>query len=83
MDDIIDDLISRTKTALLAAMDAELDLMTNKIDSYTIDTDQNRQVVTRLNISQLRDYIDNLMNRCATLQARKDGSGTVIMRPGY
>lgn len=53
------------------------------IQSYTIDTGQSRQVVTRSDIGTINKIIDSLMNRVATLEARLNGSGVVNQRPGW
>lgn len=75
--------IDAAKATIVAYEDAELQLATNQIATYTIDTGQTRTVVTRLNITELRKAIDSLYNRCATLQARLNGSGVVNVRPGW
>ena len=75
--DATKDLIERWENALviLAA--------NNGIQSYTIDTGQSRQVVTRSDIGTINRIIDSLMNRLATLEARLNGSGVVNVRPGW
>ena len=57
--------------------------MAGTAQTYTIDTGQTRQTVSKLNIASLRSYIDSLYNRRATLIARRDGSGTRTMRPDW
>lgn len=75
--------ITATKEAIIAAEDAQLAILTGGVQSYTLDTGQTRQTVTKANISELKNYIDALYNRCATLEARLNGSGTVIARPYF
>lgn len=73
--------IPKIENAINAAMDAELALITGGIQSYTIDTGQDRQTVNKQNITELRNYIDGLYNRYVTLVARVDGCGVSIARP--
>lgn len=75
--------INATKAAIEAAEDAELALVGGGIQSYTLDTGQTRQTVTKANITELRNYIDALYNRCATLEARLTGGGVVNVGPRY
>lgn len=63
--------------------DAFLQLGSTGIQSYTIDTGQTRQTVTRANLSEMRIVLDNLYNRLATLQARLTGCGVTHIRPGW
>lgn len=75
--------ITAAKASIVAYEDAELQIASNQIMSYTIDTGQNRTVVTRLNITELRRAIEGLYNRCATLEARLNGGGVVNVRPSW
>lgn len=73
--------IDATKAQIVAYEDAALALGTGGVQSYTLDTGQTRQTVTRLDLNWLQENIDRLYNRCATLEARLNGSGTVNVRP--
>ncbi len=64
------------ETAVLALGDA------GGIQSYTLDTTQSRQTVTRADIPRLNTMIDSLYNRLVTLQARQCG-GSMIARPNW
>lgn len=75
--------ITATKAEIVALENAALDLSSGAIISYTIDTGQSRQVVTRSSVSTINTVIDSLYNRLATLEARLNGSGTVIGRPAW
>lgn len=75
--------ITATKASIVAAEDAELALLGGGIQTYTIDTGQTRQTVTKANITELRNYIDSLYNRLVTLQARLTGGGVVNVGPAY
>lgn len=78
----ITDRITATKAQIIAFEDAALALATNQIQSYTMDSGQTRQVVTRLNLTELENAINRLYNRCATLEARLNG-GTLSLRPAW
>ena len=53
---------------------AMLDLGSGSIQSYTLDTGQNRQTVVKMNITEMRRMVDQLYNRLATLEARLFGA---------
>lgn len=75
--------ITATKAQIDAYEAAVLALGTaGGIQSYTLDTGQTRQVVTRADLSSLNTMIDRLYNRLAVLQARLNGGG-LIGRPGW
>ena len=75
-------LLATTEAQLLAWMDAQTALAANTgVQSYTIDTGQTRQTVTRADIDKVNAMIDSLMNRCAVLQQRLTGAGNSIARP--
>lgn len=63
--------------------DAEASLIVGTIQSYTIDTGQSRQTVTKVNITEFRKAIDSLSNRIATLEARCYGNGVTRVVPGW
>lgn len=75
--------IESIKASLTAAQDAELSLLAGTIQSYTIDTGQDRQTVTKHNITELRNYIDALLNQLVTLEARLCGTGVMNLRPAW
>jgi len=76
--------ITATKAAIVAYEDAITFLGTQGgIQSYTLDTGQNRQLVTRADIPAMNRMINSLYNRCATLQTRLTGSGVITARPGW
>jgi uncharacterized SAM-dependent methyltransferase len=75
--------ITATEAAIAQYEDAEIALTTGGVQSYTLDSGQSRQTVTRVNLSELRRSIDSLYNRRATLIARRDGCGVVTTRPSW
>jgi len=50
--------------------------------SYTIDSGQTRQTVTRATIGELRLLLEHLRNELRELQS-EPGAGTVYVRPGF
>jgi hypothetical protein len=64
--------IAKTKELIEAYEDAILQLSTGA-QSYHLDTGQTRQVVTKAQLSQLRNALNGLENRLATLHARLCG----------
>lgn len=74
--------IDATKLAIVAYEDAILALGTSNIQSYELDTGQDRQRVTRADLKDLNAAVDSLYNRCATLEARLNG-GSVSMSPSW
>lgn len=75
--------IDATKAQIIAYEDAATALAGGGVQSYTLDTGQSRQTVTRLDLRALQDKIDSLYNRLATLEARLNGSGTITARPAW
>lgn len=75
--------ITATKNQISALEDAALSLSSGAITSYSLDTGQSRQVVTKSNISLINKTIDALYNRLATLEARLNGSGVIIGTPAW
>lgn len=72
--------IDATKAQIIAYENAA-DALASGVQSYTIDTGQTRQTVTKLDMRGIQNTLDQLYNRCATLEARLNGSGTVNVRP--
>lgn len=69
--------ITATKAQIVAYEDAALALGNANVQSYTLDTGQSRQTVTRADLSAIQKTIDSLYNRCATLEARLNGSAAI------
>ena len=75
--------ITATKALIVAYEDAVTALGTQGgVVSYTLDTGQSRQTVTRADISSLNRMLDSLYNRLATLEARMYG-GSLTARPAW
>jgi len=75
--------IDATKAQMIAYEDAATALASGGVQSYTLDTGQSRQTVTRLDLDNLQKTIGSLYNRLATLEARLNGSGTITARPAW
>lgn len=73
--------ITKTKALIEAYEDAMLALATGA-QSYSLDTGQTRQTVTKANLSEMRNAIMILENRLATLEARLEGAGLQAV-PGF
>jgi len=63
--------------ASIVAFETALDEFASGAQSYTIDTGQTRQTVSKANITELRKHLDALYNRRATLKARLDGAASI------
>lgn len=81
--DFIKERITATKAQIVAYEDAITALGTQGgVVSYTLDTGQSRQTVTRADISSLNRMLDSLYNRLATFEARLYG-GSLTARPAW
>lgn len=74
--------IEKTKALIESYEDAVLSLSTGRVESYTLDTGQTRQTVTRINLQSMNAALDGLYNRLATLEARLNGGG-ITLRPDW
>ena len=73
--------IAKVEAAIEAYEDAILALSTGA-QTYSLDTGQTRQSVTKANLSEMRNALANLENKRATLRARLYGAG-IHGRPAY
>ena len=74
--------ITATQALIVAYEDGILALTTGGVQSYTLDTGQSRQIVTKFDLAEMQKSLDSLYNRCATLSARLNGA-TITARPGW
>jgi hypothetical protein len=72
--------IDSTKATIESIEDAILALSTGKYQSYTIDTGQTRQSVTKKDISRLNVELDKLYSRLDYLDTKLNGSGKTMVR---
>jgi hypothetical protein len=70
-----------TKTEkLIESIEAAIDAIGSGAQSYTLDTGQSRQVVTKANVASLKTLLDSLENRRVMLKQRRYGGGSLIGR---
>lgn len=74
----LDARIAATEALIVQFEAAMLSAGGSGIQSYTIDTGQNRQTVVKMNITELRRTIQGLYNQLATLELRRFGSPTTV-----
>ncbi len=74
--------ITATETQITAVNAAVLFLYANPSESYTLNTGQSSQKVTRANLQDLQNQLDQLLDRRSTLQARCNGA-TLQLRPNF
>lgn len=79
----IEEQIARYKTLITAYSDAILAITVEGIQSYTLDTGQSRQTVTRIDLDRLQRTLDSLFSQLEVWQTRLDGGGVSSIRPGF
>ncbi len=73
--------IASTKAIIIELETAMANLVSGAILSYTLDTGQTRQTVTRLEISSLKNVINSKYNLLSILEARLTGGGVITVNP--
>ncbi len=81
--DFLTDRITKTKELIVIYETAISELVGGQAQSYTLDTGQSRQTVTKANITELNDSLDKLYNRLAVFEARNGRGGGVTVRPSW
>jgi len=71
------------KKALLAQYEAALTAFDLGVYSYSFDTGQSRQTVTRTSATQLAKDISRLEDEISVLMTRLCGGGRLYSRPGF
>lgn len=74
--------LTKTEALIEAYEDAILALATGA-QTYSLDTGQSRQTVTKAQLSQLRNALAELENRRAALQSRLHGTARIHITPGF
>ncbi len=74
----LDARIVKTEAMIIVYEDAMLALGSTAIQSYTLDTGQNRQTVTKQNLTEMRNVVASLYNLLATLEKRRFGNPLVV-----
>ena len=75
--------IATVKDLIVAYEGAITALISGTVQSYTLDTGQSVQKVTKLDIASLQRKVDSLYNQLVTLDARTTGGGSITVRPAY
>ena len=75
--------IEKLKLRIESLEDAYLQLASGAIQSYTLDTGQSRQVVSKYDLSTIQNVLDGMYNQLSVMCARLDGSGVQIVRPQF
>jgi uncharacterized coiled-coil protein SlyX len=66
----------------IAAYEDAITAISSGVQSYTLDTGQTRQVVTRFDVDKLQSALDSLYNRYSVMCTRLNGGG-VTVRPSW
>ena len=75
--------ITATETQIEAYEAAITAITTGGAQSYTLNTGQDTQTVTKLNIATMQITLDSLYNRLVMLQARLSGGNVSQGRPCF
>lgn len=76
------DQLENVKAQIIEFEEALVNFEAGAINSYTFDSGQTRQTVTRNNLGVLRNYINALYNRAHALESRAGLSrGTFYAKP--
>lgn len=76
----VNERIAATKAAIVAYEEAILALSSGAVYSYTLDTGQTKQTVTKQQLSSLKDILGSLENRLQYLQNKLCGGGGLYVR---
>lgn len=75
--------VATTKAQIVALEEAQLALASGAIQSYTLNTGQTQQTVTKASIGVIQNQIERLLNRLSVLDARLNGNGVLRAVPGW
>lgn len=75
--------IEATKNIIIEYETAVLTLNTTSAISYTLNTSQTTQTVTKRDVAGLQASLSGLYNTLATLEARLTGNGVIIAGPAW
>lgn len=67
----------------LTAVNSAISALLGGAQSYTLDTGQTRETVTRSNLTELRRHRRELMAEVQELQNMISGSASYVARPGW
>lgn len=80
--DFLIERIDVTKELIVAYEDA-LTALGSGVQSYSLNTGQSQQTVTRASVADINRTLEGLYNRLATMQARLTGSGVNRVIPAW
>lgn len=75
--------LEATEAQIVEIEDAISAVVGGGVQSYSLNTSQTQQSVTRANLKSWQDVLDQLYNRRATLRARIYGEGVTNMRGAW
>lgn len=75
--------LAACEAAIVAYEGALNAFATGGVQSYTLDTGQTRQTVTKANLSEMGRQLDSLLNRRAILRAQLGLGGHTHVVPGF
>lgn len=78
----IQERIAATKLAILA-YEAAILALASGVQSYSLDTGQTRQTVTKQQLGSMRLQLIDLENRLQSLENKLAGGGALYVRPGF
>jgi hypothetical protein len=78
----LDERIAAKRAAILA-FETGILALAGGAQSYSLDTGQTRQVVTKSNLSEMRNMIARLESDLSTLMLRRFGCANLQVRPGW
>lgn len=71
------------KKAAILVYETALTALAGGAQTYSIDTGQTRQTVSKANLTEMRNVIAQLESDLSTLQMRLNGCGRFQVRPGW
>lgn len=71
------------EAAITATITAITAVTTGGLASYSFDTGQTRQTVTKSNLGSIRMQLDNLYSLRGWLKSQICGTGSYYVRPGF
>lgn len=79
----IQEQIAWIKEAIVAWRGAYLALASGAVQSYTLDTGQTKQTVTKQQLASVKSTLDGLTNELRYWQNQLGGCATVYVRPAW
>ncbi len=79
----IEQRIEQARRMIEVYEEAIIKVGTDGVMSYTLDTGQTRQVVTKQNLTELRNALSSWENRLQMLENKLNGGGSFVMKPAW